>query len=243
MIIFGPGVITITPSNVVNPTPVNVGLAQEISYDETGSMKSLYGQNRRALAIGAGTIKATGKIKAARFSSSAMAALLLGVTPTAGQTTTAIAEAHTPASSTFTISNTTGFVDQGVVYASSLAPLTRVASAPAVGQYTVTSGGVYTFNASDTVGMLATYTYTVAGSGYSVPIGNPMLGPVISFGINIATVDPTNNKTATWQIFNAVISKFSIGTKLEDFAMPEYDFECYASASGAFGQWNYADNM
>ena len=68
MYIFGSGVITATINNVTNPTPLNIGLAQEISFDESYTTKTLYGQYRRPVAIGAGEIKATGKIKAARFS-------------------------------------------------------------------------------------------------------------------------------------------------------------------------------
>lgn len=39
--------------------------------------------------------------------------------------------------------------DQGVVYATSGTALTKVASAPAQGQYSVTTAGVYTFNSAD----------------------------------------------------------------------------------------------
>ena len=249
MIVFGPGVITVTPNNVVNPTPVNVGLAQSISYDESSTNKPLYGQNRRAIAMGAGTIKASGKIVAARFSAVALGAMLFGVFPTVGQTTTAVAEAKTiPAVTTFTltVTNAVGVSDEGVMYASGVnagVAFKRVASAPTIGQYSmVEATGVYTFAAADaSAPVWITYNYTVAAASYSLAINNPLLGPTVTFGLNIAVYDPTNNKIGTWQINNAVISKFALATKLEDFAMPEYDYDAYANAAGAFGQWNFPD--
>jgi hypothetical protein len=38
--------------------------------------------------------------------------------------------------------------------------------------------------------------------------------------------------------YNAVIAKVRLGL-LSDFAMPEYDYEAFASASNQFGQWNF----
>lgn len=245
MIIFGPGIITMTPKNVSPATPFNIGYAQEISYDETFTNKTLYGQNRRAIAVGAGTIKATGKVKAAKFSAAAVGALIYGVTPTVGSTMTAIAEAGTvPASSTFVITvvnSATWTADQGVVYTNTGLPLTRVASVTAVGQYSV-AAGVYTFFSADaSAKVLITYNWTSTTLGFNIPVGNPVLGPTITLGVNITVTDPTNNNVGTWQIFNAVIAKWAIGTKLEDFVMPEFDFECYVNANGQFGQWNFPD--
>jgi hypothetical protein len=246
MYIFGSGVITATVNNVANPTPLNIGLAQEISFDESYTTKTLYGQYRRPVAIGAGEIKATGKIKAARFSASIMGALLYGKPVTAGQITTAFAEAASvPASTPFTVSvvnSTTWTADQGVTYAATGFPLTAVAGPPTVkGEYSV-AAGVYTFDSADTgAALLISYNYSVTGSGFSIAIGNPLLGPTQSFGLNLMTTDPVTNKNGTFQIYNAVIAKFALATKLSDFAMPEYDYEAFANASNQFGQWNYPD--
>ena len=248
MYVFGPGVITVTPANVTNPTPYNVGYAQEISYEESFTNKAVYGTFRRALAIGAGTIKATGKVKAVRWSISAMAALLYGVAPTVGQTTTAIAEAQTvPAVSTYTVTvnnAATYSQDQGVVYAATGAPLKRVASVTTAGQYSVnTSTGVYTFYSGDANAKVQiTYNYTVSASGYSLLGSAQLLGPTVTFGLNIAVSDPTNSNVGTLQVFNAVVSKWSFATKLEDFDMPEFDYEAYANAAGNGYQWNTVDN-
>ena len=249
MLIFGPGTVTFTPNNVTNPTPYNIGMAQEISYEESSTLKSIYGQNRRALAVGAGTIKSTGKIKGARFSISAINWLLYGLAPAVGSTGTSIAQTGTvPAVSTYTITPTvpgsgTWATDLGVVYAATLKPFTRVASLTAAGQYTV-AAGVYTFYSADaSAAVLITYNYTMAATGYSSLLGgNPLLGPTVSFSLNITATDPTNNAAATFQVYNAVVSKASlIQSKMEDFSMPEYDYEAFVNSAGNIGSWNTPD--
>ena len=65
--VFGPGILIVSRTDIVVPAPVNVGYAQEFSIDATASSKMLYGQNQWPLAVARGTIKGTGKFKAARF--------------------------------------------------------------------------------------------------------------------------------------------------------------------------------
>ena len=248
MYIFGSGVITATINNAPGgvATPLNIGLAQEISFDESYTTKTLYGQFRRPVAIGAGEIKATGKIKAARFSASVMGALLYGKPVTPGQVTTAFAEAASvPASTPFTVTvanSATWTADQGVLDAVTGFPFTHIgAGTPTTGQYSV-AAGAYTFAAADTgKALLISYNYTTTTSGFSLSIGNPLLGPTQTFGLNVMCTDPVTNLVGTYQIYNAVIAKFAMATKLSDFAMPEYDYEAFANASNQFGQWNFPD--
>ena len=246
MYIFGSGALIITPSGTAQ-TPVNIGLVQEVSIDETTELKELFGQGNRALAVGAGTIKATGKAKVARVSGLAMASLLYGVTPVIGQTATAFAEAGTiPAVSIYTVTvanSATWTVDQGVVYAASGLPFKRVASAPTVGQYSV-SAGVYTFAAADAnAKVLLSYNYTVAATGQNIPIASRLIGSSINFSINLYGQDPTNGSGYSLQLYNCVASKLGFQTKITDFTIPEFDFMYYANAAGAVGQWNFGDSF
>lgn len=252
MLIFGPGTVTFTPNNVTNPTPYTVGMAQEISYEEASTLKPVYGQNRRALAVGAGTIKSTGKIKVARFSISAMNWLLYGVAPAVGSTATSINQSVAIPSTPYQMIPGTQYTvpgsgtwsaDLGVTYVATGKPLTRVTTPSAAGQYSV-SAGTYTFYSADTgLSVYLTYNYTLAATGYSSLLGgNPLLGPTVSFGLNITATDPTNNAQGTFQVYNAVISKASLlQTKLEDFSMPEYDYEAFVNAAGNIGSWNTPD--
>ena len=243
MYVFGPGIITAIPQGAT-PTPVNVGMAEEISYDESYTVKSKFGGYRRAIAIGAGEIKATGKVKMARLSSSAMAAVLYGVPLTPGQMTSAYGESHAVPSGGGIVTATNGATfgqDLGPVYALTGLPLTRVAAAPTVGEYSLGALGAYTISAADGLAVIfLNYTYTVT-TGYSIPLGNPLQGPTVTFGLNIMATDPATNKIGTFQIYNAVASKFGVATKQSDFASPDFDYECYAAGGGQYGQWNFPD--
>ena len=70
---FGSGVLLGTRTDVPNATPVNFGLVQEVTIDETATIKELTGQFQRPVAIARGSIKTTGKAKVARISGMAFA--------------------------------------------------------------------------------------------------------------------------------------------------------------------------
>ncbi len=242
MYVFGSGVLIGTPSG---GSPINFGLAQEVSLNISTTTKALYGQNNFPVAIGSGTRKMSGKAKLARISGQALGNLFFGVAPSAGGVQTQFGEiTSVPASGPYTYSSTnhaTFVSDQGVVYASSGLPFKAVASGPTVGQYSVTAG-VYTFAAVDTgAAVLVSYTYTVAGSGASVTINSQLIGPSITFSANLFASDPTNGKQFSMLLYNCVAEKLSFGTKLEDFVMPELDFQCFANASGQVCQLNFGD--
>src|ERR1700732_2320954 len=118
---FGSGVLLGTRTDIANATPVNFGLVQDVTIDETATIKELTGQFQRPVAIARGTIKTHGQAKVARISGRAFANLFYGVTPSAGQLATSFAEAGAvPATTPFTVTvaNAAAFVDdEGVLYA------------------------------------------------------------------------------------------------------------------------------
>jgi hypothetical protein len=242
MFVFGSGVLIGTDQNGVS---VNFGLAQEVSLDISTTNKSLFGQYNFPVAIGSGTRKMTGKAKLAKISGQALGRLFFGVPPTPGVTQTQFGEAVAiPASTPFTYSTTnhTTFVaDQGVVYAATSLPLTKVASGPTVGQYSV-AAGVYTFAAADEgVNVLISYTYTVSATGESVAVANQLIGPSVTFSANLFASDPTTGKQFSLLLYACVADKLALGTKLEDFMIPEFNFSCFANAAGQVCQLNFAD--
>jgi hypothetical protein len=242
MFVFGSGVLIGTPQG---GTPINFGLAQEVTLNLATSTKALYGQYNFPIAIGAGTRKMTGKAKMARLSGQALGALFFGVTPSTGTTLTQFGEAASvPASSPYTYStsfHTTFLADQGVVYAASALPLKLVASAPAVGQYSV-SGGVYTFASADAgAAVLISYTYTSTTAGENIAVASQLIGPTIAFSANLFASDPTTGKQFSVLLYNCVAEKLALGTKLEDFVLPELDFQCFANAAGQVCQLNFGD--
>lgn len=235
MYIFGSGVLLGQRTDVANSTPVNFGLVQEVTLDISFDTKELYGQNQFPLAIGRGKAKFTGKAKVARISGLAYANLFFGQTVSTGQVATQFGESGTVGSSpyTITVANSATWVnDFGVLYATTGLPLTRVASAPAVGQYSV-AAGVYTFNASDTgKAMLLSYTYTVSASGEQFTVTNQLMGTTPTFQATFYGKDPTTGDAMNVQIYNATASKLSQATKLDDFMIPEFDFSIFAGANG-----------
>lgn len=240
---FGSGVLIGTRNDIADATPVNFGLVQEVTIDQTASVKEIYGQYQYPLAGARGTIKTTGKAKVARISGLAFANLYYGLTPATGQLATSFAEAGSvPASTPYTVSvaNAANFADdEGVVYAASGLPLTKVASSPSTGQYSI-SAGVYTFNAVDSgKAVLLTYTYSVTGSGQKITVTNPLIGTTPTFQALFYTT--FQGQAVSVKLNNCTSSKLSFGTKLEDFVMPEFDFSCFADSAGNVMSWSFAE--
>ena len=240
---FGSGVLIGTRTDVLNATPVNFGLVQEVTIEESATVKELYGQFQHPIAIARGTVKTTGKAKVARISGLSFANLFYGVQPQAGQLATAFAEAATvPAASPFTVvpANGASFADDlGVLYAATGLPLARVAGAPSAGQYGL-AAGAYTLAAADAgKALLLNYTYQLAGSGQSFPVMNQLTGTTPTFAAQFFTT--FNGQAVSLKLRACTSSKLSFGTKLEDFVVPEFDFSCFADATGTVMSWSFSE--
>ena len=240
---FGSGVLWGTRSDVANATPVNFGLVQEVTIEETATIKELVGQFQHPVAIARGSVKTTGKAKVAKISGLAMASLYHGMPLTTGQVATAFGEAGTvPATSTYTVTaaNSATWVDDaGVIYAATGLPLTKVASGPTVGQYSV-SAGVYTFAAADaSAAVLLNYTYTVSVAGQKFTVANQLLGYTPTFKLKFYTTFQGNPVSVQYN--NCTANKLSFVTKLEDFVMPEFDFSCFADAGQNICTWSFGE--
>lgn len=233
---FGPGILMVKRIDIPNQTPINIGKAQEFSLDLKGTSKELYGQNQLPDLVARSTVKASGKIKAARLSALACNAAFWGQTLTPGGFQWNIGEAFSvPASTPFiyqTTNHTTFDQDLGVVYAATGQPLVLVASGPTIGQYSEASG-TYTFAAADEgVAMLVNYTSTVT-TGQSITYNNQPIGTTPVFQIDYwnNVNQPTASPFAI-RVYNCVGDSLSMGFKLEDFMMPEFDFSCFCNAAG-----------
>lgn len=120
--------------------------------------------------------------------------------------------------------------DLGVLYANTGSPFTLVTGAPAIGQYTVTSAGVYSFNASEAaVAVLINYLYS-STTGETLVGGNPLMGDTPKFMAVFTMVYGGNTMTLT--LFSCVGGKLSFPTKLDDYMIQEIDFQAHANAAG-----------
>ena len=231
--LFGPGSIYLTRTDIPNQTSVNVGFANEFSISLAGEDKSNYGQRQFALDAARGTIKATGKIKAAEFSAMALNTAFFGETPGIGGMLMSEREAATvPAAAPYTIvvANEANFdTDLGVVYASTGAPFVLTAAAPTQGQYSV-SNGTYAFAAADEgAALLITYAYTT-GSGTRISVTNQQIGSNPTFQLDYANT--RSGITFYARVYKATSSKLDLNFKLTDWVAPEIDITILAPPSG-----------
>lgn len=237
--VFGSGILWGTPTAdangnaIVNPSPILFGTMSDISLDMSFDTKTLYGNLQFPVAVGRGKGKIAGKAKFAQLNGTLINSLFFGQSLTNGvlsdvYDTTGVAAATTV---TPTVPNSgTWSADLGVRDANGL-PMTRVASAPATGQYSV-SAGAYTFAAADagkTVFISYQYTATSTSAVQSIVQNLPM-GYAPSFKADLYL--PFNGKSLVVSVQNAIANKLSFATKQDDFMVPEFDFDCFAGANG-----------
>lgn len=223
---------------ITNGTPIQIGVMQEMSLEFSSDVKELHGQNQFAVDVGRGKGKVGGKIKGAQISGQAINSLYFGQVQTGGTAnqilvdSTGSAIPATPFQITVTPPNTGTFAEDMGVRDSNGLPLTKVASAPAVGQYSQ-AGAIYTFNSADTgktVFINYRYTYALPGAK-KITVNNLAMGaaPLIRA---LMQVD-YRGKRALVVLPNGLFTKLSLfGTKLDDYSIPEFDFSAFADGAG-----------
>jgi hypothetical protein len=236
---FGPGIAIVTRTDVTPSTPINAGYCQSLSLNFKGTTKKLYGQNQYPLVTARSVVDPTGKIVSAVDSGIAVNSMFFGSTFTAGGYIWNIGEADTvPATSTYTITVTNGGTfdqDLGVVYTNTLLPLQKVSSLTAIGQYTVNPAtGVYTFFSGDASAAVSiTYTSTVTTPGQNMIVTNQPIGFTPTFQLDYYTkLNQPSAKTLIYRVYACIADSLAFDYKLEDFALPSFDFTFFANAAG-----------
>ena len=235
---FGSGTLFGYPiggNTAPNATPSKFGTLQDVSLDISGDVKPLYGQKQFPEAVARGKCKVTGKAKSAWINGKMYNDLFFGQTLGTGMIKTALDEPATVPATPFqvTVVNAAQFKqDWRVRYTITGIPLTRVASAPTVGQYSVnTATGVYTFAAADTgAAVQICYTFVAAAAGTQMNITNQLMGFAPTIQMLLQT--QYNNNQFSVMLYSVLASKLAIATKQEDFIIPEFDFEAFANAAG-----------
>lgn len=235
-LIFGAGAVW-GINTAANSTPARFGVLQDVSIDFSASTKTLFGQYNLPFSVARGAISTKGKMVMGQINSRIINELFFGGSASAGQVLAIDNEAGSvPGSSTYTITvaNSANWAtDLGVSYASSGLPLTRVASGPTVGQYSV-AAGVYTFAAADaSTAMKLSYTYTSTTPGQTIAIAQQAMGTANTFK-TVASF-PFNGQKATFTLNACISNKLAFASKLEDYMKPEFDFEAFADSAGNLG--------
>lgn len=252
--IFGAGTIWATPlvdasgNAIANGTPVQLATSQEISMEESFENKKLYGQNQFPVDVGRGKGTVSVKAKAATVNGLSMLSLFYGQTLISGQITynydvTGQVIPTTPFQITVTPpgSGTYG-ADMGVRDANGR-PMTKVASGPTTGQYSV-SGAIYTFAAAD-VGKQVFISYQYTLSSVQAPTSTKMQIQNLPMGAApICRLDvyfTKNGKMFGTQYPQAIFNKLSHQSKLDDYMVPELAADCFADSAGNVMYRSYSE--
>lgn len=246
MINFGAGKIIAVPTNladgtaIANPTPVVLGTMQDISLDLSVEIKSLYGSKRYPIAIGQGKGKTEIKAKYAEIDGGILGSLFFGKASTAGIKAAVFDFAATIPATPFQLtiappSSGTFVTDLGVINADTGVQLTRVASSPATGEYSVNTGtGVYTFATADEGDDIQiSYEYSAASGGKIWTITNESMGYTPSFTLLLQ--NSYDGKTLVCKLNRAVSGKLALPLKSDDFAIYDFEAEAFADAAGNIG--------
>jgi hypothetical protein len=252
MQLFGSGLMWGTPltnsagTAVANPTPLLFGVLQDCEVEVKFELKQLYGQNQFPVAVGRGKGSVNGKAKYAELFGGMLETIVFGQAASAGLTsavydTVGAAIPTTPFTITPTVPNSgTWAADLGVIAAATGRPMVRVASAPATGQYSV-STGVYTFAAADTalvVYISYRYTATSTVAKRSTVVSQPM-GYSPTFRCDLYV--PFNGEQLIITMNNCISDGLKMGFKNDDFSIPEFGFSAFADASGNVLTWATAE--
>lgn len=231
---FGTGQLFSTP--VGGGAPLKFGALQDVSVDFSGDIKQLFGQYQFALDTARGKTKIEWKAASGNIDVSAFNTIFFGQTvdATGNELIQVFNEAASvPAMSTYTVTVTHAadfYQDLGVYSATTGLPLKQVASAPATGQYSVSTSGVYTFAAADaSAPMLFNYLYESATTGGSLEIGNKLMGSTPKFQLILSQV--YDSKTFTLILYSNVADKLNLPLKQDDFLIAELSGQSMADAT------------
>jgi hypothetical protein len=193
--------------------------------EQSRETKELYGSSLYALMSVTTRAKWTGSAKQAKLQGGVISAILGGTYAT-GTRIGVPSEVMGSAATTYTALNVTGFEDLGVRDSSGY-QVTKKASAPSAGEYSVTNLGVYTFGTSGVY--TVSYSYT-AVSGKTVSVKNGTIGLSPTFQLGLYNTGPDGKKSGL-KFYAATFSNWSGDFSAEEFTMPEAKFTCTADGS------------
>lgn len=230
--VFGTGSLVLVPPGS-NPTPVEVGTLQEVTLNIDQALKELRGAYSFPVAVGQTEGKIEGTAKSGNLNAGLIRSFLSGATTTAGASLrNAQNEPGTIPGTPYqvTVTNSAQFsVDQGVYNVTQQKPMTRVASAPTTGQYSV-AAGVYTFAAADTTNVVwISYLYT-STSGNTTVFTNPLMGGGTEFVMYV--MNQSQGKYSGWKLHAVRLGKLALPTKNTDFLISDLAFSAFADSSG-----------
>lgn len=229
-------------NNVSNPTPVRTFVQQDMSIDFKQATKELYGEKKFAVAVAAGELSVTGKVSMGAPNPRMLGEYLFGASQSTGQILEADKEpGMVPATTTYivTTANSADWTTDLGVMKTNGTVMTRVASGPAAGQYSV-AAGVYTFAAADAnAAVLISYLWTSSASGATLALANALQGPAGAFTAVMAFLFGTQQDVLT--LNNAIATDSGLSTKQGDFDKPTFGFMASTDTNDNLGTFAFQD--
>jgi hypothetical protein len=248
---FGSGVLYMIPNAgnlATNPTPLQVGLLQDVQLEIKGDTKELYDNQQIPAAIARGKIKVSGKGKFASLDPMFYSQLYFGLPTTTGVQRPVFNEPHSAVAS-LSPTQATATVDLGVIITGGTGfevgtQMQAVNAAPTVtGTYHFTPGptATYAFLAADvTAGLTVNLNYTWPDTSHGITLALP--SQLMGYAPQFAALLYNDFKAQMFamQLNACVLGGISIPTKQEDFWVSDFDFSCSRDSNNMLG-YIYAD--
>lgn len=239
-LIFGVGALWGQRTDIPGVGPDQFAILQDNSIDFTFEVKELYSQLGYPVDIARGKGKVTGKAKTARVFAALYGDIFFGDPVVAGEQNVSQNEVRTLTAATATVTNATSFVaDLGVYYnAAGNLRFTYVTGAPsATGQYSTGTNGTYTFFTGDTSAVVSiSYVYSDA-NGKTVTINNHFMGYTPTFMGTFYQSRSTLGGAGqlTMRLNQCISSHLTIPTRIDDYAIWDFDFQAFAGGNNVVG--------
>jgi hypothetical protein len=239
-VIFGIGALWGTRNDITGVGPDQFAILQDNSIDFQFEVKELYSQLGYPVDIARGKGKITGKAKMARVFAALYADLFFGASVATGEDNVSENETYTLAATTLGVTHASTYVaDLGVYYnATGNLRFSYVTGAPsAVGTYTTGTNGVYTFYTGDVGSSIAiSYVFTDT-SGKTITITNQFMGYTPTFIGTFYQNRSTQGGSGqlTLRLNECVSSHLTIPSRIDDYAMQDFDFQAFSSGNGNIG--------
>ncbi len=228
---FGVGSLTLI-SPATPAQAIQIGVIKDVSLDISFTTKELRGAYQFPVDVARAGGKISGKAKYGQINGGIVSAIL-GTTKSTGSKIGVTGETAAVPTTPYqiTVANSaTWLEDLGVFDNTTGLYLSRVASAPATGQYSV-AAGVYTFAAADTThSMSISYSYTSAATGNTNALTNLLMGSGTVY--QAALFNTFRGKNIGVRLYAITIPKLSFAFKNEDYTEQDLDFECFANTAG-----------
>lgn len=250
---FGVGGMFGVRTDVANPTPTRFGTVHDVSVDLSFTIKELMGQYQAPVAVARGGQKIAGKAKLAKINARQFNDVFFGQTLVSpGSAIQVLDEGGTAGTLIpttpfqITVANAASMsagspgIDLGVFNVATGIQMTRVASAPAAGQYSFASAtGIYTFSSADNVSAIRvaiSYEYQQTTTGGRITATNQLMGAAPQFQLHLGNSYQSNKRNLI--LYACIATKLSFGIKNEDFLVPEIDFSGFADSAGRYFDWS-----